>query len=79
LFEQARPHAPQLLGSLAMLASHPFTDKPSQSTYPALQVMPHTLLAQVATALGRDGQAMPQPPQLLGSLVVGMQALPQKL
>ena len=56
------PQAPQLAGSLAVLAQAPL-----HAEYPVTQVNPHWLPLQTAVPLATPGHAAPQPPQLPGS------------
>lgn len=53
-----------------MLVSQPLATLPSQLAKPGLQAKPHTPFVQPGVALGRAGQAVPQPPQLVGSVCV---------
>jgi hypothetical protein len=52
------------------LTSQPFAGLRSQSAKPALHVKLHCELLHVATAFGRGGQTVLQPPQLFGLLRV---------
>src|SRR5258706_14368822 len=61
---QSRPQMPQFIGSLVTGDSQPVTAMRSQSSKPARHTEPHVPMEQVAVALARIGQAMPQPPQL---------------
>jgi hypothetical protein len=63
----ALPHAPQLVGSVAVTASQPFVAAPSQLPKPALQVSPHAPSLQAAVALAPPGQRTPQSRQFIGS------------
>jgi hypothetical protein len=67
---QALPQAPQLALDVLRSASQPSTSLLLQLPKPALQVSRHALPLQVFAALGRDGQAALQAPQLALSLVV---------
>jgi hypothetical protein len=77
--EQWFPQKPQLLASLVQLTSQPLAGLPSQSLKLGSQAaIWQVLLTHVAEALGRL-QTWPQPPQLLTSLEVSTQALPQNV
>jgi hypothetical protein len=62
---QVRPQVPQLVTVLVRLVSQPLLSSPSQLPKPVLQVMPQAPAVQVAAALARVGQAVPQAPQLV--------------
>jgi hypothetical protein len=62
---------PQCAASVAR-----FTHVPEQSEKPGAQAVPQAPDTQVATSPGPAEHTVPQPPQLRGSLLVGMQALP---
>jgi hypothetical protein len=66
----ARPQPPQCETDVCVSASQPLLVFPSQSAVPGPHTLPHTLAAQVATALGRVGHALPQDPQWAGVLRV---------
>jgi hypothetical protein len=65
---QARPHAPQWAGSIAVLAQNALAPAP-QVASGAAHTAPHTPSAQSCPA----GQALPQPPQLRRSVRVSAQ------
>jgi hypothetical protein len=65
-----RPQPPQCETDVCVSDSQPLAVVPSQSAVPAPQTLPQTLAAQVATALGRVGHALPQDPQCAGELRV---------
>ena len=68
------PQPPQLAWSF-VVSIH----APEQRVYPALQAVPHPLLVHVAVPLGTVGHFLPHAPQLLMSLLVSMQTLPQRI
>jgi hypothetical protein len=68
------PQPPQL--ELSFVVS---IHTPEQRVYPALQAVPQPLLVHVAVPLGPLGHFVPHAPQLLMSLVVLTQALPQRM
>ena len=71
---QVLPQPPQFLGSLAELTSHPFAGLPSQSrNTPMHEATLHTERTHVSIALFLL-HAVPQPPQLLGSIPTFTQA-----
>ena len=80
---QTTPQRPQWETSVARFTSQPLVASPSQSAKPVMHATPHTPDAQVGDALARDGQAMPQAPQLFGSVRVDtsqpLVALPSQL
>ena len=59
----ARPHAPQCDDDARRSVSQPFAGSPSQSPKPSLQAHAQAPDAQLAVALARVAQAIPQPPQ----------------
>src|SRR6185369_8030204 len=62
------PHAPQLSASLVRPVSQPLLGILSQSPQPASHLpMPHTPMAQPATACGVFAQLLPQLPQFAES------------
>jgi hypothetical protein len=70
LDEHTAPHEPQLIGSVAVLTSHPSDRRLLlQSVNPATQAPVHTPAVQVAWMLF-DEQAAPQPPQELTDVEV---------
>lgn len=62
------PHRPQFITLVVVGASQPLPLDPSQSPYPALQVMPQAPAEQLGVALAAVGHALPQVPQLPASL-----------
>jgi hypothetical protein len=66
------PQVPQFLGSVLRLVSQPFEALPSQLPNPALHVIVHWPLEQAGVPFV-PLQAIPQPPQLLGSVWVLLQ------
>jgi hypothetical protein len=67
------PQAPQFIGSVAKLASHPLAAKLSQSPYPIVQpVKTHVLDAQPTVAFCAGVHAFLHAPQFLGSDVVSI-------
>jgi hypothetical protein len=65
--------------SVVRLVSQPFGARRSQSAAPALHTKLHALTLQTADAFIREGQVIPQPPQLPGSVAVITQAPPQSV
>ena len=71
----ARPHAPQFARSVCRSLSQPFIARPSQSPNPRAQfATTQRALTHAAAPFAIGLHAMPQPPQLFGSLPVGVQA-----
>ncbi|MBK6533450.1 MAG: hypothetical protein IPF99_28825, partial [Deltaproteobacteria bacterium] len=60
LVEHTKPQPPQWVTVVLKSTSHPLAALPSQLPNPALHAMPHVEPAQVAVALARAGQALPQ-------------------
>jgi hypothetical protein len=58
--------------------SQPLDALPSQLPKPGLQVKLHIPALHVVVALARAGQALPQEPQLLTSVAVSTQDIPQR-
>jgi len=77
LAPHARPHAPQLAGSLPRLVSHPDRGLRSQSAKPGAQRRPHAPPEQIGLPLITGGHALPHPPQLVTSMVVFEHSDPQ--
>jgi hypothetical protein len=61
---------PQWLTLLLVSTSQPFVGLPSQSWNVPVQVNPHVPDVQVLVAFAREGQMLPQNPQLFGSVPV---------
>lgn len=61
---QARPHIPQLFGSVFRSTSQPSAAPPLQLAKPELQLNPQVLPEHVRDAFDRAGHDTPQPPQL---------------
>src|SRR5579883_1685379 len=71
LFEQSPWQVPQCAGSVLRFTSQPSTCLlPLQSAKPGLQAPAHTPLTHTTVAMLLPEQTTPQPPQLLGSLLV---------
>jgi hypothetical protein len=67
-----RPHIPQLLVSLEVLASHPSAALMLQFRKLPEQLKPQVVPVQVVVALAAGGQASPQPPQAFTLFVVAV-------
>jgi hypothetical protein len=63
---QRLPQAPQWVVALRTLVSQPLPVFMSQLPQPAAQVPPQVPLMHVRITLGKDGQMLPQDPQLFG-------------
>jgi hypothetical protein len=67
---QIAPHAPQFEFDARVSISQPSSGRTLQLPKPALHVTEHAPAAHTGPALGRDGQTVPQPPQLLADVRV---------